>query len=484
MSTRPFELREWSPFIDGEFVIGHGAVLEVENPATGEAFSATQTANEADVDGAVGAARAAFESWGRATPAKRAEALFAVADVIAEHRDELIELETWENGKPLVQSKNDVVNAEKTFRFYAGATDKFYGQAVSHSEEEVRSIVFEPYGVVAAVIPWNWPPMHTGDFGALALATGNTMVMKPAPETPLSTLRMAELMAAVLPPGVFNVIPGGIDPGAQLVAHPDIDFITFTGASATGSKILRVAAERILPTMMELGGKNASVIFGDVDMEKAVAGMRKSAFFNSGQACSGSERILVEKRAYEPFLEAYAEQVREIRVGEGFDPASEVGPMVSRRHFDKVRRDVERAVEDGAVIVAQSDLPDDPRLAGGHWFAPTVLTGMDPADEIMQEEVFGPVVSVVPFEDEDDAAEIANGTKYGLTAGVWTRDLGKAHRMAARIEAGLVAVNTPNNGRLGLPFGGYKQSGLGRKKDFHESMRSFSRAKSIHMTLP
>ena len=484
MPRNPFEGRDdWKLFIGGEFVRGNAPMIEVENPATGEVLGETHAASKEDVAAAVAAAKDAFRSWRWTTPEQRGELLYRVADAIRTHREELIDLETWENGKPRVQSARDVINAERTFRFYAGAADKFYGQAILDTGDEVRKTVFEPYGVVAAVVPWNWPPMHTADFGALALATGNTVVMKPAPETPLSSLRIGELVAEILPPGVFNVVTGGVDPGAELVAHPDIDFITFTGSSMTGAKILAVAAERIVPTMMELGGKNASLVFSDCNLDKAVGGMLQSAFSNSGQACSGTERILVQREVYLPFLEAFSERVEAMVVGDGFDPDSQVGPIITRRQQARITNDIDQAVEDGAMIAAQSAVPSDPHLANGYWVPPTVLTGMSPEADIMNEEVFGPVACVVPFDDEAEAVEIANGVEYGLTAGVWTQDLGRAHRMAARIEAGLVTVNAVNNGILGLPFGGFKQSGVGRKKDFTEAMRSFSRVKGIRISL-
>ncbi len=485
MTTHPFEDRDaWKLFIGGEFVPGRATeALQVHNPATGELLGEAPAASAEDVDAAVAAAKEAYRSWRWVKPEARGAMLYAIADRIRDHHDELVDLETWENGKPRVQSKRDVTNAERTFRFYAGAADKFFGQAVLDGLDEMRKIVFEPYGVVAAVIPWNWPPMHTADFVSVALATGNTVVLKPAPETPLSSLRIAELAADILPAGVLNVITGGVEPGVQLVAHPGIDFITFTGSDKTGEKVLAAAAKRILPTMMELGGKNASLIFPDADLDKAVQGMVRSSFFNSGQACSGTERILVHRDVYRAFLDKFTEAVAAIPVGEGFDARSVVGPMVSRRQQERVGGLLEAAAKGGARVVSAARLPDDARYRGGFWIAPTVMTDVTPDADIMTQEVFGPVAGILPFADEDEAIAIANAVDYGLTSGVWTHDLRTAHRVAARIEAGLVAVNTANSGQLGLPFGGYKRSGIGRKKDFTEAMRSFSRVKAIHIDL-
>ncbi len=485
MPAHPFkDYDEWKMHIGGgEVRAGGSQAVQVRNPATGEILGEVASASAQDVAAAVDAAAEAFRAWRWVSPESRGDFLLRVADRIQAHRDELVDLETWENGKPRAQSLLDVLNAERTFRFYGGASDKFYGQSVFDGEEEVRKIVYEPYGVVGVIIPWNWPPMHTADFAAIALATGNTVVMKPAPETPLSSLRIAQLAADILPPGVLNVIPGGVEPGVELVRHPGIDFIAFTGSDRTGSKILSVASERIIPSMMELGGKNAALVFADADLEKAINGMVRSAFFNSGQACSGTERILVHEKIYKGFRDRFCEATRKLRVGEGFDESSDVGPIISRRQQERIMAAIERACAAGTRIAAEARLPTQPELADGYWVAPTVLEGAADNSEIMTTEVFGPVPCIAPFSDERAAIELANSVEFGLTAGVWTRDFSRAHRVANALRAGTVAVNCVNTGRLGLPFGGYKRSGIGRKKDFLEAMRTFSQVKAIQMDL-
>ncbi len=476
--------RNWQQYVNGEFVeSSSGERLDVENPATGEAFATAPAGTDSDVDAAVRAAREAFEAWRWTDPKERADALFEIADAIAEHREELIELETLENGKPLYQSGNDVSAAEKTFRYYAGGADKFYGDTMNHTPEEVRQTTYEPYGVVAVVVPWNWPPMHTADFAAVALATGNTVVLKPAPETPLSSIRIAELAADVLPDGVFNVVTGGIEPGVALTSHEDVDMVTFTGSDANGEAVLSAAADNITPTMMELGGKNPALVFPDTDLDRTVSGLIRSAFYNSGQACSGSERFLVHEDVYDEFIEAFAEELSQLVVGDGRDEATQVGPMATAQQRDKVHEALDSAQSEGAEVLAQAETPDDSKYANGNWAPPTLLGNANREMDIFQEEVFGPVVTAVPFADEEEAIELANGVDYGLTGSIWTGDVSRAHRVAAQLETGLVAVNNPNRGGLGIPFGGYKRSGIGRKKDFTESMREFTQPKSIRIDL-
>jgi aldehyde dehydrogenase (NAD+) len=474
--------RDWQLLVDGAFRdADDGERLQVADPATGEVFATAPDGTEADVDDAVDAANAASDEWKWTDPADRASALYEIADAIEDHHDELVALETRENGKPLDQSVNDVVAAAKTFRYYAGGADKFFSDTVEHSPEQVRQKVFEPYGVVGVIVPWNWPPMHTADFVAPALAAGNTVVLKPAPDTPLSSLRIAELAADSLPDGALNVVSGGIDPGIRLTSHEDVDMLTFTGSDKNGEKVLAAAAENITPTMMELGGKNPAIVFEDADMDKTIGGVIASTFYNSGQACSDAERILVQESVYEEVTSKLADALEALVVGDGFDEATQIGPMANEAQVEKFEQYLDIAQGEGATILAQAEPPSDSALDGGNWVAPTLLDDVVQDSRFACEEVFGPVAGIIPFSDEAEAIEIANAVDYGLTATIWTDDVSKAHRVASHVEAGQVAVNATGGGGLGLPFGGYKRSGVGRKKDFTETMREFSTVKAIRI---
>lgn len=474
--------RDWQLYVDGEFRdASDGGELVVEDPATGEPFATAPAGTVEDLDDAVAAADRAAEDWGWTDPADRATTLFEIADRIEAHHDELVELETAENGKPLDQSGKDVRSAAETFRFYAGGADKFFSDTIDYTPEKVRQKVVEPYGVVGVVLPWNWPPMHTADFSAVALAAGNTVVLKPAPDTPLSSLRIAELTDDVLPDGVFNVVSGGVEPGIALTSHEDVDMIAFTGHDKTGEKVLEAAAKHITPTMMELGGKNPAIVFDDAAVEKTVSGLIASTFYNSGQACSDAERILIQEDVYDTFRDRLADAVESLVVADGSNPDSQIGPMENEDQVEKFHRYLDGALDEGAEIVAQADVPDDPALAGGHWVPPTLLDHVEPDFEVACEEVFGPLAVLIPFADEEEAVALANDVDFGLSATVWTQDVSRAHRVSARLKAGLVAINTTGGGGTGLAFGGYNRSGIGRKKDFSETMRNFTQVKSIEI---
>lgn len=476
--------REWGVFVDGEYRRPtSGERIEVTNPATGVRLTDVAAGTAEDIDDAIEAARRAFEEWRWTDPGQRATLLNRVADAIEEHEDELTTLECLENGKPMWQARNDVQVAARRFRFFAGGADKFYGETVSHTPEQVRMKVYEPYGVVGIIIPWNWPAMHTGDFLSVALATGNTTVLKPAPNTPTTSLRIAELAGEILPDGLVNVVPGGVEPGAALSSHSDVDLIAFTGSDANGAKVMESAAKNITPVMAELGGKNPAIVFPNADLERSAQTAVANSFFNSGQACTNPERLLLHEDIYDEFLELITTQVKQFVVGDGRDDTTEIGPQATPEQVEKFENYLDIAVDEGATIHAQAPLPDDPALADGNFVAPTVLTDVEPDMRIAQEEVFGPLLGVQSFAEESEAVEVANGVKYGLSAAVYTQNLERAHRVASRIEAGIVGINHPSLTWQGLPFGGYKRSGVGRKNDFDEAMHEFVQAKSIEIDI-
>lgn len=454
-----------------------GEYIDVIDPATGEGFATAPKGASEDIEAAVEAAAHSFNRvWSDWDAHERADVLREMAIVVEDHFDELVELETNENGKPLHESERDVEAAIEDFRYYAGSANKHYGDTLPEHADLMDMTVREPYGVVGTVIPWNWPPMHVADFLAPALATGNTVVLKPAPETPLCALRMAELFDDLLPDGVFNVVPGGAEAGQALTSHPEVGKLAFTGNSETGTKVLEAAAQNITSVMLELGGKNASIYFPDADLADAIPGTVDSAFYNSGEACSSSERLLVHEDIHDEFLERFIEHTMDIVVGPGRDPDTDLGPLASETQYEKVREYIEIGQREGANLIYAGDVDVD---EDGYYVAPHVFDDVTPELRLFNEEVFGPVISVTTFESEQEAIELSNQVEYGLAGAVWTADAKRSMRVANQLEAGFVLVNTYYRGGIGAPFGGYKQSGQGRKHAFEETMREFTQVKTI-----
>lgn len=452
----------------------------VENPATGEVIAEVQGGGAAEVDAAVQAAHRAFTGgWRETDAAERAALLLRCADVLEAHADELAELESRENGKPVADARAfDVAFLVAVFRFYGGFLDtlpgEFYDKGAVYA-----SVLLEPLGVVGCIVPFNWPPIHTGGKIAPALAVGNTVVIKPSEQAPLTVLRIVELLATVLPPDVVHVVPGiGAVAGRALAAHPLVRKVSFTGSTAAGAAVARTAADTITSVVLELGGKNAFVVFDDADLDRAVRDALEGGFFNKGEACTAASRILVQRGVHDAFVEALAARVAALRVGDGADPATHVGPVVNRVQQQKVCAHVEAALADGATVAARAALPADPRLAGGFFVAPTLLSGVTAGMRIATEEVFGPVVTVTVFDTEDEAVAITDAADYGLVCGIYSRDAERAFRVARRVEVGMVLVNNYFRGVLGTPFGGTKHSGFGREH-CRQTLQEFGYTKMI-----
>jgi acyl-CoA reductase-like NAD-dependent aldehyde dehydrogenase len=454
--------------------------FDVFDPATGEVVATVEGGGAAEVDAAVRRACRAFEAGWRDVPAReRGRLLFECARVVRSHADELAALETLEMGKPYSQARRfDVEFCIASFEFYGGLADKVPGHAFDLGPVAAHT-VHEPYGVVGGIIPFNWPPIHTAAKSAPALAAGNAVVLKPPEQDPLTIMRIVELLEAVLPPDVLQVVPGsGPEAGTALAAHPLVERLSFTGSTATGRAVLKLAADAMTPATLELGGKNPLLVFADADLHAAVRGALEGAFFNQGEACTAASRLLVEEPVHDEFVARLAGGVERLQVGDGRDPATHVGPLISAAQRRRVLDHIDRAIAEGATVAAQAPLPANARLAGGYWVAPTLFTDVTPAMAIAREEVFGPVTAVLRFDDEARALELANDTPYGLVAAVYSADAARARRVARRIKAGVVMVNNYSRAFLGTPFGGYGDSGYGREHAI-ESLLEFTRTKNI-----
>ncbi len=457
-------------FIGGRWVdSASGKTFETLDPATGDVLAKVAEAEAEDVDRAVAAARRSFDrgTWRDLPPAERAKALWQVGDMIEERATEFAQLETLDNGMPI----NDALLfhaplAAATFRYYAGWVTKLDGatQQISLPGQYLSYTLREPIGVVGQIIPWNFPLLMAAWKIAPALACGNSVVLKPSEETPLSALLLAELLQqADVPDGVVNVVPGrGEVAGARLAAHPDVDKIAFTGSTEVGKLIAKASAESNLKRVsLELGGKSPNIVFADADLAKAVSGAFFGIFFNQGQVCSAGSRLFVQEKIYDHALDELLKTVADTRIGPGIDPVTQMGPLVSRTQMDRVLDYIQVGNQEGARLMVGGGRPEG--LDSGNFVKPTVFADVDGKMRIAREEIFGPVVVAIPFSDEDDLVAKANNTIYGLVAGVWTRDVGRAHRVAHALKAGTVYVNCYHIVDAVTPWGGYKQSGWGRE---------------------
>lgn len=468
-------------FIGGRFVeAADGATIGVVNPFDGSTLAEVAEAKAADVDRAVEAAAAAFPVWRDMAAAERGRLLLKLADRIEADAERLARLESRDTGHPLRDTRGlDVPRTAATFRYFGGMADKLQGSVVPVEKGFLNYVLREPIGVVGQIVPWNFPLMFTSWKMGPALAAGNTVVLKPAELTPLSSLAIGELMAEVgFPDGVVNIVPGyGHTAGQHLAEHPRVGKIAFTGSTAIGRRIVAASAGNLKRVQLELGGKGANIVFDDADLRAAVNGSAFAIFHNQGQACIAGSRLILHEKIADAFLEGFVALARSIRLGDPLDDRTEMGPLTSRLHQERVLSYCATAIDQGGKILLGGRPPAAPALQDGYFVEPTVVQAKA-TDRVSQEEVFGPFVSVTTFRDDAEVMAIANGTPYGLGGGLWTRDLSRAHRVARAMEAGMVWINSYKRVNPGSPFGGVRASGYGREMGF-EAMHDYTDAKSV-----
>jgi len=468
-------------FVNGQRTWANsGSTFDAIDPANGQAFTAVARGDETDVDAAVRAAHIAVDAgWTGLAPVRRVRILNRLAALLRDQRQEFAQLESLDVGKPLRQAEDDVEAAAAYFEFFAGVADKVFGSSIPLGKGFVDFTLREPLGVCAQIVPWNYPLRLASRGIAPALACGNAVVAKPAAEAGLSIVRLAELAAdAGIPAGVFNVVTGGRETGAALVAHPGINHVTFTGSVPTGIAIMKAAADHVVPVTLELGGKSPNIVFADADLERAAASSATTLMQNSAQTCTAPTRLLLESAAHDRFVDLLAQRIRSIRLGRGLDNP-DMGPVVSERQMHRVLGFLEGGVKDGATAITGGGRSARPDLAQGYFIEPTLLDRVPRGSALEQEEIFGPVLTVTSFDSVDEAIAIANGTPYGLVTGIWTRDLAKALTVATGVKAGQIRVNAYSvEGSTGLPFGGYKRSGFGREQGV-EALANYTQIKNV-----
>src|SRR6267378_4117931 len=472
--------------IDGKWVTSiSGKTFPTYNPATGEVLAQVAEGDKQDVDAAVKAARKAFETgpWSRMQATQRSKLIWKLGDLLEQNIEQFAMLETLDNGKPLAVARAaDVPLAADLFRYMAGWANKLEGTTIPLSvpyTPKAKYLAYtlrEPVGVIAQIIPWNFPLLMAAWKLGPALAAGNTVVLKPAEQTPLSALRLGELiMEAGFPEGVVNIVPGyGETAGAALAAHPDVDKVAFTGSTEVGKLILQAAAGNLKKVSLELGGKSPNIVLQDADVDSSIAGAAGAIFFNHGQCCCAGSRLYVENEIFDKVVDGVAQFASNIRVGPGMDPTSDMGPLVSEEQLNRVCGYLESGISEGAKAVTGGSRSGDK----GYFVKPTVLVNTNEKMKVVREEIFGPVVTAIPFRNVEDIAVRANDSIYGLAAGVWTRDIKKAHKLASMLRAGTVWINCYNVFDAALPFGGYKQSGWGREMG-HEVLEQYTEVKAV-----
>jgi len=473
--------------IDGKWTDGAGKPFETVNPATGEPLTQVAEATRQDVDLAVAAARKAFEDlngpWRKMSASERGKVLWRIADLVEKNIDELAELETLDNGKPIFESRYvDMPMVADVFRYYAGWATKIHGETVNTFNNAFTYTLREPVGVVGAIVAWNFPLLLASWKLGPALACGNTVVLKPAEQTPLTALRFGELaLEAGLPAGVLNIVTGGPETGAALVQHPGVDKVAFTGSTSVGKEIMRNAAGSLKRVTLELGGKSPNIVFADSSIDSAVKGALNGIFYGKGEVCCAGSRLFVEKKVEDEFLTKLLEFSKKMKLGDPLDPKTRLGAIVSEKQMNTVLGYIEAGKAEGAKLLSggkRASVNGD----HGYFIEPTIFGGVKNDMKIAQEEIFGPVLATLSFDDIDEVAELANKNVYGLAAAIWTNDIRKAHQLSRRLKAGTVWINTYGVMDAALPFGGYKQSGFGRELGMH-AIEHYTELKTVWMNL-
>jgi acyl-CoA reductase-like NAD-dependent aldehyde dehydrogenase len=480
------EIRLTTLHIDGEFVeAADGATFDIFNPATGALLAQVAEAGEEDIKRAVTAARRAGETWGRMDVFERLRLLRRAAELLRERSRELALVEALDTGKPLTETRTYPDMTAECLEYFGELARSARSHVIPTPSGFLNYTLRQPFGVVGAIVPWNFPLPFCGAKCGPILAAGNTVVLKPAEQTPLSALLFAEACRdAGLPDGVVNVVPGmGPTAGRAIVEHPDVGMISFTGSTDVGREIGGEAGRRLKPVVLELGGKAPNIVFADADLEQAATTALYMVAYNQGQVCSAGTRLLVERSIHDAFVEEVAAKAQAAQVGDPLDPDTQIGAVISAVQLQRIADYVEIGRREGAELVTGGGIPAVPGHEDGWFFQPTIFRGVDSRMRIAQEEIFGPVLAVLPFDGENDAVHVANDVMYGLSAAIWTRDVSRAHRLAERIEAGIVFVNTMNDGRgLGSPFGGWKQSGIGLENGL-EGLLACTRLKTVIVNL-
>jgi betaine-aldehyde dehydrogenase len=471
------------PYYGGKWQKPLGPMVEVTSPGTGQSLGQVMEGTAADAQAAIAAAKAAYREWRRVPPLERAKMLRAIAEVLRKNGEELAMIDAADCGNPYSEMVRDAQVGAAQLDFYAGLVTEMKGASVPMGPDAVNFSVREPYGVVGRIIPFNHPFMFAAGKSGAPLAAGNTVVLKPPEQAPLSALRLAEFIDGILPPGVWNVVPGGREVGQVLASHPDVASVALIGSVPTGRAVMKAAADTLKPILLELGGKNALIAFPDADLDAVAAAMVDGMNFTwCGQSCGSTSRAFLHAKIHDAVLERAQASIKRYRPGIPTDSATTMGAIISKVQHERILAFIESAKQEGARLVTGGSVPNDPRLSRGLFIEPTIFADVTMDMRIGREEIFGPVLSVFKWNDEQDMLAQVNQVEYGLTCSIWTNDLSTAHRTAGAVEAGYVWINEVSKHFLGAPFGGYKQSGIGREECIEELLR-FTREKNIHVNL-